>query len=155
MFERVIAVATVPAIELKKLTKKFGKVVANNEVDLTLYHGEVLSLLGENGSGKTTLMNMIAGIYMPDHGQIFVDGKPVSIRSPKDAYDNGIGMIHQHFKLVDVFTAAENIVLGLKDGKKLNRKEIGEKVRAISEKYGFHIDPEKKVYDMSVSEKQC
>lgn len=154
MFERVITVVKVPAIELKKLTKRFGSVTANNQVDLTLYHGEVLSLLGENGSGKTTLMNMIAGIYMPDHGQILVDGKPVSIRSPKDAYDNGIGMIHQHFKLVDVFTAAENIVLGLKDKNKLNRKEIGNKVREISEKYGFHIDPEKKVYDMSVSEKQ-
>ena len=145
---------TVHAIELKHITKRFGKVVANDAVDLTLDRGEILSLLGENGSGKTTLMNMLAGIYFPDEGEILVEGRPVSIRSPKDAYDNGIGMIHQHFKLVDVFTAAENIVLGLPGGSKLNRREIGAKVREISDRYGFDIDPDKKVYDMSVSEKQ-
>ncbi len=143
---------TVHAIELKHITKRFGKVVANDGIDLALDKGEILSLLGENGSGKTTLMNMLAGIYFPDEGEILVGGKPVSIRSPKDAFDNGIGMIHQHYKLIDVFTAAENIVLGLRDGAKLDRKAIGEKVRAISDKYGFGIDPEKKVYDMSVSE---
>ena len=145
---------TVHAIELRHITKCFGKVVANKAVDLTLEQGEILALLGENGSGKTTLMNMLSGIYYPDEGEILVKGKPVSIRSPKDAFDNGIGMIHQHFKLVDVFTAAENIVLGLGDGKKLDRKEIAAKVREISDKYGFGIDPEKKIYDMSVSEKQ-
>ena len=95
-----------PAIELRGITKRFGSVVANSNVDLTLYHGEILSILGENGSGKTTLMNMISGIYFPDEGQILVNGKEVSIRSPKDAFDLKIGMIHQHFKLVDVFTAA-------------------------------------------------
>ena len=101
------------AIELRELTKTFGEVVANDKVSLTLRRGEILSLLGENGSGKTTLMNMLSGIYFPDHGSILVDGKEVTIRSPKDAHDLGIGMIHQRFKLVDVLTAAENIILGL------------------------------------------
>ena len=152
--EEEIALEPVHAIELRHITKRFGKVVANDAIDLTLDRGEILSLLGENGSGKTTLMNMLAGIYFPDEGEILVNGKPASIRSPKDAFDHGIGMIHQHFKLVDVFTAAENIVLGLHDGKKLDRKEIAAKVQAISDKYGFGIDPNKKIYDMSVSEKQ-
>ena len=100
---------------MENVTKRFGKVVANRAVNLELHEGEILSLLGENGSGKTTLMNMLSGIYLPDEGQIYVHGKPVSIASPKDAFKLGIGMIHQHFKLVDVFTAAENIVLGLKE----------------------------------------
>lgn len=145
---------TVQAIELKHITKRFGKVVANDAIDLTLGRGEILSLLGENGSGKTTLMNMLSGIYYPDEGEILVGGKSVSIRSPKDAFDHGIGMIHQHYKLVDVFTASENMALGLKDGNKLDRKAIAAKVREISTRYGFDIDPNKKVYDMSVSEKQ-
>ena len=98
---------------MENITKRFGKVVANNAVNLELHEGEILSLLGENGSGKTTLMNMLSGIYFPDEGQIYIHGKPVTIASPKDAFDLGIGMIHQHFKLVDVFTATENIVLGL------------------------------------------
>ncbi len=148
------AVEHASAIELRNITKRFGKVVANDSISLSLDKGEILSLLGENGSGKTTLMNMLAGIYFPDEGEILVGGKSVAIRSPKDAFDNGIGMIHQHFKLIDVFTAAENIVLGLHDGRKLDRKEIAAKVRAISDRYGFGIDPEKKVYEMSVSEKQ-
>ena len=95
------------------ITKRFGPVKANDKVWLDIYKGEILALLGENGSGKTTLMNMLSGIYYPDEGQIFVDGREVVIRSPKDAFDLGIGMIHQHFKLVDVLTAAENIILGL------------------------------------------
>ena len=139
---------------MKDVTKRFGEVVANNKVNLELKRGEILSLLGENGSGKTTLMNMLAGIYYPDEGQILVNGKEVSIRSPKDAYDLGIGMIHQHFKLVDVFTAAENIVLGLKESGKLDRKAIAAKVKEISDRYGFDIDPNQKIYDMSVSQKQ-
>ena len=113
-----------------------------------------MSLLGENGSGKTTLMNMLAGIYFPDEGEILINGKPVSIRSPKDAYAHQIGMIHQHFKLVDVFTAAENIVLGLKEEGRLDRRKLSEKVKAIADRYGFEIDSDKKIYDMSVSEKQ-
>ena len=148
------ALETVHAIELRQITKRFGKVVANDRIDLALDRGEILSLLGENGSGKTTLMNMLSGIYFPDEGEILVGGKPVSIRSPKDAYDNGIGMIHQHYKLVDVFTAAENIALGLHTPGRLDRKQIAAGVKEISDKYGFGIDPQKKVYDMSVSEKQ-
>ena len=142
-----------PAIELKNITKTFGKVVANKNVNLTAYHGEILSILGENGSGKTTLMNMISGIYFPDEGTISVNGENVVIASPKDAFNYKIGMIHQHFKLVDVFSAAENIVLGIEDGK-YNLKKSTEEIVKISEQYGFEIDPEKKVYTMSVSEKQ-
>ncbi len=137
---------------MEKITKRFGKVTANNAVDLELREGEILSLLGENGSGKTTLMNMLSGIYFPDEGQIYIHGKPVTIASPKDAFQYGIGMIHQHFKLVDVFTATENIVLGLKG--KLDLAEARKKVREICDKYGFDIDPDQKIYDMSVSQKQ-
>ena len=139
---------------MKGVTKKFGKVVANNNVNLTVRHGEILAILGENGSGKTTLMNMVSGIYFPDEGHIFVDGKEVVIKSPKDAFKYKIGMIHQHFKLVDVFTATENIVLGIEDGKKYNIKRAKQEVKAITDKYGFNIDLDKKIYNMSVSEKQ-
>ncbi len=142
-----------PAIEFKNITKRFGKVVANKNVNLTAYRGEILSILGENGSGKTTLMNMISGIYFPDEGQIFIDGKESVITSPKDAFNYKIGMIHQHFKLVDVFSAAENIVLGIDEGKYNLKSSVGE-IKKISEQYGFEIDPEKKIYTMSVSEKQ-
>lgn len=139
---------------MKNITKRFGDVLANDNVNLEIRHGEILSILGENGSGKTTLMNMLSGIYFPDSGEIFVNGEEVTIRSPKDAYDLGIGMIHQHFKLVDVFTAAENIVLGLHEKGRLDRKTISSKVREISERYGFDIDPDQKIYDMSVSQRQ-
>ncbi|MBE6802318.1 MAG: ABC transporter ATP-binding protein [Ruminococcaceae bacterium] len=142
-----------PAIELKNITKTFGKVVANKNVNLTAYRGEILSILGENGSGKTTLMNMISGIYFPDEGQIYIDEKEASITSPKDAFKYKIGMIHQHFKLVDVFTAAENIILGIEDGK-YNLKASTEEIKKISNQYGFDLNPEKKIYTMSVSEKQ-
>ncbi len=140
------------AVSLRGVTKTFGAVVANEKVDLDIYRGEILSLLGENGSGKTTLMNMIAGIYFPDEGQIFIDGKEQVIQSPKDALKLGIGMVHQHFKLIDVLTATENIILGLEG--KLNVKEASAKIRAICEKYGFDVDPDQKIYDMSVSQKQ-
>ncbi len=128
--------------------------VANDRISMEIRRGEILSLLGENGSGKTTLMNMLAGIYFPDEGEIFVNGSPVTIASPKDAFTCGIGMIHQHFKLVDVFTAAENIVLGLEDEGRLDLKAAAARITDICQKYGFVIDPNKKVYDMSVSEKQ-
>ena len=143
---------TACAVKMENITKKFGSIVANHNINLELHEGEILSLLGENGSGKTTLMNMLSGIYYPDEGQIYIHGKPVTIASPKDAFDNGIGMIHQHFKLVDVFTATENIVLGLEG--KLNLADASKKVREICEKYGFDIDPNQKIYDMSVSQKQ-
>ena len=101
------------ALEMRGITKCFGPTVANKDVNLTVYNGEILAILGENGSGKTTLMNMISGIYFPDEGQTFIRGEEAVIRSPQDAFGYGIGMIHQHFKLVDVFTAAQNVVLGI------------------------------------------
>ena len=142
------------AIELRHITKTFGSVVANSDISLTVRRGEILSLLGENGSGKTTLMNMIAGIYYPDGGELLVDGKPAEIRSPKDAYALGIGMVHQHFKLIDVFTAVENIALVMDQHEKYDLKAIREKARAICDKYAFDIDLDQKVYEMSVSQKQ-
>lgn len=143
------------AIEMCGVTKRFGtKVIANKDVDLTIYRGEILAVLGENGSGKTTLMNMIAGIYYPDEGQIFVNGEEVVISSPKDAFKYKIGMIHQHFKLVDVFSATENIILGMEDEGKYSLKEAEKNVKEIADRYGFNIDTKKKIYEMSVSEKQ-
>ena len=118
------------------------------------FRRSVTFFVGENGSGKTTLMNMLAGIYFPDEGKILVNGEPTTIASPKDAFACGIGMIHQHFKLVDVLTAAENIVLGLDQKGRLDRKKVAREVRAISGKYGFDIDPDQKIYNMSVSQKQ-
>ncbi len=142
------------ALELKNITKTFGSVVANKNVSLQVRKGEILSILGENGSGKTTLMNMVSGIYYPDSGQMFIDGKEVSISSPKDAFNYKIGMIHQHFKLVDVFNAAENIVLGLEDEKGFDMPQYINKINEITTQYGFELDPYKKIYEMSVSEKQ-
>lgn len=166
------------ALEMRGVSKYFGSVVANKNVNLKVYKGEILAVLGENGSGKTTLMNMISGIYFPDEGQTFVGGEEAVIRSPQDAFAYKIGMIHQHFKLVDVFTAAQNIVLGEKNepkpvddkknafskffakiGRKMEsglykKKEVAAQVKVIADKYGFEIDPNKKIYNMSVSEKQ-
>ena len=142
------------AIKLVGVTKTFGKIIANNNINMTVRQGEILSLLGENGSGKTTLMNILSGIYYPDEGQIFVNGNEVTISSPKDSFDLGIGMIHQHFKLVDVFTAAENIILGLPGKQKLDMKSVEKKITEICSRYGFDIDPKMKVYEMTVSQKQ-
>ena len=197
------------AIQIKDVSKYFGSVVANKSVNLTVYKGEILSLLGENGSGKTTLMNMISGIYFPDEGHIFINGEEAVIKSPKDAFKYRIGMIHQHFKLVETFTAVENIILGIKDGgyneekvkerieafisdkgyvpsvktpvgemslrqvKKCakeiaeqfnedinlkiypkSRKSVVARVKDLADRYGFNIDLKKKIYEMSVSEKQ-
>ena len=142
------------ALELKNITKTFGNVVANKDISLKVRKGEILSILGENGSGKTTLMNMVSGIYYPDSGRIYADGKAIEIKSPKDAFEHKIGMIHQHFKLVDVFNAAENIVLGLEDEKKFDMPKYIEKIEEITNQYGFELDPYKKIYEMSVSEKQ-
>ncbi|MBO4380718.1 MAG: ATP-binding cassette domain-containing protein, partial [Clostridia bacterium] len=201
------------AIELVGITKTFGSIHANQDINLDVEQGEILSLLGENGSGKTTLMNMLSGIYFPDAGHIFVDGQEVLIKSPIDAFKNRIGMVHQHFKLVDIFTAADNIILGEKmppfsireksqelklqaaneisalgedldaEAKKKAISKINNKrnlkicalpfvkfgkavafnylprsrakrLQAIAEQYGFDIDLKKKVYEMSVSEKQ-
>ena len=142
----------VAAVSMKNVTKTFGSVVANEKVSLDIYKGEILALLGENGSGKTTLMNMLAGIYYPDEGQIFINGKEEVIKTPKDALNLGIGMVHQHFKLIDVLTATENIILGLEG--KLNIREASKKIEDICNKYGFEVDPKQKIYDMSVSQKQ-
>ncbi|MBO7217739.1 MAG: ATP-binding cassette domain-containing protein, partial [Clostridia bacterium] len=141
-------------LECRGITKTFGSVVANRNCDLDVREGEILAILGENGSGKTTLMNMVAGIYFPDEGQIFVDGEEVVIRSPKDAFKYKVGMIHQHFKLVNVFSATENIALGTDEGERYKLSEVQKKVIEITQRYGFIIDPNKKVHDMSVSEKQ-
>ena len=142
------------AIHMVDITKTFGEVVANDKVCLDILPGEILALLGENGSGKTTLMNMLSGIYLPEGGRICVNDNTEVIRCPRDAYKLGIGMIHQHFKLVDVLTAAENIVLGLNEHKLIDLKNVRVQVKEICDRYGFVVEPDKKVYDMSVSEKQ-
>ena len=142
------------AIELRGITKTFGSVVANDGINLNVRPGEILALLGENGSGKTTLMNMLSGIYKPDKGQIFVDGKEVSIDSPEDSKRLGIGMVHQHFKLVDVFSAADNIWMGKEKPGLLLKKDRYARIEEMAKKFGFDIDPKKKVYNMAVSEKQ-
>ncbi len=139
------------AIKFDNITKTFGSVIANNKISFEVYSGEILSLLGENGSGKTTIMNMLSGIYFPDEGDIYINGEKALIQSPKDAFDYKIGMVHQHFKLVDVFTGAQNIALGIK---KQSLKMIRDLAQEICDKYGFNIDLDKKVYNMSVSEKQ-
>lgn len=141
-------------LQLKNITKTFGsKVIANNNVSLDVYKGEILSILGENGCGKTTLMNMVAGIYYPDSGKILINGEEVVIRSPRDAFEHKIGMIHQHFKLIDIFSAAQNVALGI-EGEKFNLKEVKNRINEMAKKYGFNINLDKKIYEMSVSEKQ-
>lgn len=142
------------AIELKNVTKRFGEVIANDTVNLTLKKGEILSILGENGSGKTTLMNMLSGIYYPDEGEIYVNQKEVKIRSPKDSFAMGIGMIHQHFKLIPILTAAENTILGLPAKKNEKMSDVIDKMNALTTKYGFDLNPTQKIYHMSVSQKQ-
>ena len=143
-----------PILEVEHICKSFEGTEVRKDISFSLEKSQVLSIIGSSGSGKTTLMNMLSGIYFPDEGQIFINVKEDGIKSPKDALRLGIGMVHQHFKLIDVFTAAENIVLGLKVEGKLDRRAVSEKVIAISQRYGFEIDPDKKVYEMSVSEKQ-
>ena len=142
------------AIELSKITKTFGSVVANNNIDLSVKQGEILALLGENGSGKTTLMNMLSGIYKPDSGMIRINGHTVTINSPEDSIELGVGMIHQHFKLVEALSATDNIILGGTEKGIFLHKRRSEKIREISKRFGLEVDPDKKVYQMSVSEKQ-
>ena len=145
----------IKVVELKNITKTFGSIIANKNVNLDLYKGEILSILGENGSGKTTAMNIISGIYAPEEGSIYINGEEVVIKSPQDSLKLGVGMVHQHFKLVDVFTATENILLGLdKKEYKESSKNVAEKIKEMCDMYGFELDPNKKVYNMTVSEKQ-
>lgn len=143
-----------PYIVLDKIDKSFGPVHANRNVSLSVRKGEIHALLGENGSGKSTLVNMLAGIYAPDSGRIFLGGKEMHFASPRDAIDAGIGMVHQHFKLVDVLSAKENIVLGRPGGLFLNTKTVARQIAALGEKYGLTVHPDRKIYEMSVSEKQ-
>lgn len=142
------------AIEMKGITKSFGSVRANEDVNLTVKNGEVHALLGENGAGKSTLVNMLSGIYRQDSGTVAIQGREVHFASPKESIAMGIGMIHQHFKLIDIMTAQENILLGRKQGILAKSKTLTKEIRAISDQYGLDIDPNKKVYQMSVGEKQ-
>ncbi len=141
-------------IELKGICKSFGSVQANKNVDFSLKKGEIHALLGENGSGKSTLVNMLSGIYVPDSGFIFMNGKEIRFDSPNDALRAGIGMVHQHFKLVNVMTAKDNIVLGQKQGFFLKRKQLTEELNAIADRYGLSLNPDKYIDEMSVSEQQ-
>ena len=142
------------AIEMRHISKAFGEIKANDDINLEVKNGEVHALLGENGAGKTTLMNMLSGIYTPDSGEILVNGVPVTFHSPADSIKLGIGMIHQHFKLVDVMTAKENVVLGQPSSFFTKGRALSQKVKELSDQYGLDIDPDKKVYEMSVGEKQ-
>ena len=142
------------SIQLENITKTFGSVIANKDINLTVYKGEIHALLGENGAGKSTLMNVLSGIYSPDSGSVLIDGKKVQLKSPKDSIRMGIGMIHQHFKLVDVLTAKENIIAGQKGSFFVDQKKLSTQIREISQKFGLEVDPDKKIYNMSVSEKQ-
>lgn len=141
-------------VKIQNVTKMFGTVIANNNINLTVHKGEIHALLGENGSGKSTLMNVLSGIYSPDSGSVFIGDKEMIFKSPKDSIRHGIGMIHQHFKLVDVLTAKENIIAGQSGGVFVNRRKLTQKVQEICKRFGLDIDPDKKVYNMSVSEKQ-
>ena len=127
------------------ITKSFGSVKANDGVDLTIRNGEIHAILGENGSGKSTLMNILSGLYAPDGGEIYLDGKATRIRSPREALQLGIGMIHQHFKLVDVFSAWENIAGGTGRGPSLPAKQIQKNLKELCSRYHLELDPSKKI----------
>lgn len=146
-----------PVLELRGVTKSFPGVLANDHIDLTLNEGEILALLGENGAGKTTLMNILYGLYSPDEGEIFIRGQKVTIRSPHDAIARGIGMVHQHFMLIPVFTVTENVMLGnesVKGGIILDRAVVAERIREISKRFGLKVNPDAHVEDLSVGAQQ-
>jgi simple sugar transport system ATP-binding protein len=146
-----------PILELRGITKHFPGILANDHIDLTLEQGEILALLGENGAGKTTLMNILYGLYQPDEGEIFVKGSKLEVHQPSDAIRAGIGMVHQHFMLVPVFTVAENVVLGqelMRPAGFLNRKAAGEQVRALSQAYGLEVEADAYVKDLPVGVQQ-
>ncbi len=146
-----------PLLELKGITKRFGEVVANDHIDLSLNKGEVLALLGENGAGKSTLMNILYGLYTPDEGEIFINGEKIQIDGPRDAINHGIGMVHQHFMLVPVFTVTENVMLGNETteyGTFLKRNQVKKEVEEISKSYGLAVDPDAIIEDLSVGVQQ-
>lgn len=144
-----------PVLEMKGITKRFPNVVANDRVDVELYPGEVLALLGENGAGKSTLMNVLAGLYRADEGAIYIRGKQVEINSPRDALLLGIGMVHQNFMLVDTMTVAENIILGLPDLPFVpDMANVNHRIRELSRRYNLQVDPESPVWQLSVGEQQ-
>ncbi|MEK3851433.1 MULTISPECIES: ABC transporter ATP-binding protein [Paenibacillus] len=148
--------AATPVVELKQITKRFPGIVANDSISIKLHKGEIHALLGENGAGKSTLMNILFGLYQPDEGTIEIGGKPVQIDSPNKAIDLGIGMVHQHFKLVQPFTVTENIVLGSepRKGLKINYKKAATEVQRLSEQYGLQVNPNAKIEDISVGMQQ-
>ena len=139
-------------IQMKDIVKKFGDFTANDHINLTVHKGEVHAILGENGAGKSTMMNVLCGLYKPTSGQIFINEKEVHFNSPKDDIEMGIGMVHQHFMLIQPFTVTENIILGMEPTKGLTvDKEIAKKkVLELSERYGMKVDPDAKVEDISV-----
>jgi len=143
-------------VEMRNITKSFPGIIVNDQVNLKLRKGEIHALLGENGAGKSTLMNILFGLYQPDKGEIFVNEQKVMIDGPNKAIELGIGMVHQHFKLVHPFTVAENIILGSepKQGISVNYKKAYEQVRQLSEKYGLNVDPHAKIEDISVGMQQ-
>lgn len=145
-----------PALEVKNITKQFPGVLANDKVSLTLEKGEIHALLGENGAGKTTLMNMVYGLYNPDSGEILIDGQPSTIRNPHDAIAEGVGMVHQHFMLIPVFTVAENIILGdeVIKGITIDRATAAKRIRELSQQYGLEVDPAALVKDLPVGMQQ-
>ena len=143
-------------IEMRNITKTFPGIKANDDITLQLRRGEIHALLGENGAGKSTLMSVLFGLYQPDSGEIYKDGKKVNVRNPNDANDLGIGMVHQHFKLVEVFSVLDNIILGAEDTKMgvLKKKEARKKVVELSERYGLRVDPDALIEDISVGMQQ-
>ena len=146
-----------PVLELRGITKRFPGVLANDHIDLTLEKGQILALLGENGAGKTTLMNILYGLYQPDEGEIIVNGQPFQVNSPSDAITHGIGMVHQHFMLIPVFTVTENVMLGeesTRTGGFLDRESASKKVRNISDQYGLVVNPDSYVKDLPVGVQQ-
>ena len=144
-----------PILEMKNITKRFPGVVANNKVNLTLYPGEVHALLGENGAGKSTLMNVLTGIYAPNEGELFFKGEKIELKSPKTAVDLGIGMVHQHFKLIEPLTVAENIYMPSKNCKfMLNLKEMNERITELSTQFNLPVDPKAKIWQLAVGEQQ-
>jgi ABC-type uncharacterized transport system ATPase subunit len=143
-----------PAVVMTGIVKRFPDIIANNGVDFRILRGEIHSLLGENGAGKTTLMNILSGFYQPDEGEILVNGEGVVFRSPRDALDHGIGMIHQHFQLVDNFTVAENITLGMPGPVHLDMRRLEKHVEELSERYGLAVDAHARIYELSVGEQQ-